>query len=87
MSIHPKIKMRCIDCLFLELCEDVGVDYCKYRDEELKFDVEEDHSRIAREYLEGCPYWYEPTEYEDRTNKAIEDKLQKSLKCYEVPKV
>jgi hypothetical protein len=79
--------MRCIDCLFLKHFDDIGVDYCEYRSEELKFDVEEDHSRIAREYLEGCPYWYEPTEYQERANKAINDKLQKSLRCYGVAKV
>lgn len=78
--------MRCIDCLFLKHFEDVGTDYCEYRGQELQFDIEEDHSRIAREYLEGCPYWYEPTGYEDRANKAIADKFQKSLKVYGVAK-
>ena len=71
--------MRCIDCGFFKEDEDCDLRYCRYLDEELKFDVMEE---VPKDFT-ACPFnvdkFEEEPECVQRARKAIEDKTQKSL--------
>jgi len=71
--------MKCIDCGFLEWDGDCDLCFCRYLDEELKFDVMQE---LPKDFT-ACPFnqhkYDEESEYVQRSRRALEDAKQESL--------